>query len=143
MPSFQISVKPSRRAAARFVTGVRRKILKALEEENQKRGLKQTDLARAIDVHRSVVNRELRGKKDLTLGRVAELAWAMDRAPFFDLPVLTVQVGCNLPPMMAASTGSAAVSNSVTVVTSTNVGMQSIIPTNNNALPAAIKVQAN
>jgi plasmid maintenance system antidote protein VapI len=97
MPSFQISITPSRRAAARFVTGVRRKILKALEEENSKRGLKQTDLARAIGVHRSVINRELRGKKDITLGRSAELAWAMGRTPSFELPETAVQSGSNLP----------------------------------------------
>jgi transcriptional regulator with XRE-family HTH domain len=97
MPSFQISISPSRRAAARFVTGVRRKILKALEEEGKKRGLKQTDIARAIGIHRSVINRELRGKKDMTLGRVAELAWAMNREPVFDLPELTVKPGSNLP----------------------------------------------
>jgi transcriptional regulator with XRE-family HTH domain len=98
MPSFQISITPSRRAAARFVTGVRRKILKALEEEGQKTGLKQTDIARAIGVHRAVINRELRGKKDITLGRVAELAFAMGREPSFELPIATVQAGSNLPP---------------------------------------------
>src|ERR1041385_7524867 len=98
MPSFQISITPSRRAAARFVTGVRRKILKTLEEEHKKRGLKQTDLARAIRVHRSVINRELRGAKDLTLGRVAELSWAMGREPFFDMLDKKQGSGTNLPP---------------------------------------------
>src|SRR5438046_380196 len=102
MPSFQISITPSRRVAARFVTGVRRKILKALEEEAQKTGLKQTDIARTIGVHRSVINRELRGKKDLTLGRVAELAFAMGRAPFFDLPIVKLAVGSNLPPPVSS-----------------------------------------
>ena len=96
MPSFRISISPSRRAAARFVTGVRRRILKALEEEAKKSGLKQTDIARAIGVHRSVINRELRGKKDLTLGRVAELAWAMGRVPSFDLPEQRLPAGSNL-----------------------------------------------
>lgn len=66
---------------------VRRTIQKALAEEEKKRGLKQTDIARAIGVHRSVINRELKGRKDITLGRVAELAWAMGRVPVFDLPV--------------------------------------------------------
>lgn len=100
MPSFRISITPSRRAAARFVTGVRRKILQALEEERKKRGLKQTDIARAIGVHRSVINRELRGKKDLTLGRIAELAWALGRAPSFALPEITQPVGSDVPPPM-------------------------------------------
>jgi hypothetical protein len=96
MPSFQISIEPGRRAAARFVIGVRRKILQALEEENEKRGMKQTDLARAMRVHRSVINRELRGKKDLKLGRVAEYAEALGRVAQFDLPERTVSGGTNL-----------------------------------------------
>jgi transcriptional regulator with XRE-family HTH domain len=96
MPSFQISITPSRRAAARFVGGVRRKILRALEEEQKKRGLKQTDLARAIGVHRSVINRELRGMKDLTLGRVAELAFALGRVPSFELPEMAYPAGSNV-----------------------------------------------
>jgi DNA-binding XRE family transcriptional regulator len=98
MTSFQISVSPSRRAAGRFITMVRRAIQKALAEEKKKSGLTQSDIARAIGVHRSVINRELRGQKDLTLGRVAELAWAMGRKPVFELPVHTVPPGSNLAP---------------------------------------------
>jgi transcriptional regulator with XRE-family HTH domain len=82
--SFQITVAPSRRAAARFVVSVRRALQKAFVEEQAKTGISQADIARALDVHRSVINRELRGSKDLTLGRVAELAWALGREPFFE-----------------------------------------------------------
>src|SRR5665213_2091821 len=75
VPSFQITIEPNRRAAARFVSKVRRTIQKAFAEEQKKRGLSQADIARAIGVNRSVINRELKGFKDITLGRVAELAW--------------------------------------------------------------------
>ncbi len=85
MPSFQITVSPSRRVAARFVTAVRRAIQKALIEEQQRHGITQTAIAGAIGVHRSVISREIRGYKDLTLGRVAELAWALGREPSFGL----------------------------------------------------------
>lgn len=88
MTSFQLTLSPSRRAAARFVTAVRRALLKALSEELQERGLTQSEIARVIGVHRSVINRELRGQKDITLSRVAELAYAMGRAPTFTLPAL-------------------------------------------------------
>lgn len=107
MTSFQISITPSRRAAARFVSRVRRALLKALAEEEKKRGIRQTDLARAIGVHRSVINRELRGAKDLTLGRVAELAWALGRKPVFELvdpPVASA--GTNILPMPLSITKS-------------------------------------
>ena len=102
MPSFRISITASRRAAARFVTGVRRKILLSLEQENAKRGLKQTDIARTIGVHRSVINRELRGKKDITLGRVAEIASAMGRVAVIEFPESAVQVAEN-PPVTATT----------------------------------------
>jgi hypothetical protein len=98
MPSFQITINPNRRVAARFVGGVRRSLLKALEEENKKRGLKQADIARAIDVHRSIINRQLRGQKDMTLSRLAELSWAMGRVPTFTLPEAKNNDGSNLPP---------------------------------------------
>jgi hypothetical protein len=94
--SFQISITPNRRAAGRYVTRVRRSLQKALAEENKKRGLTQSDIARAIGVHRSVINRELSGRADITLGRVAELAWAMGRTPTFDLPERVRTGGANI-----------------------------------------------
>jgi transcriptional regulator with XRE-family HTH domain len=83
--SFRITISPKEQAAGRFVSRVRRGLQKALAEEAQKRGLTQSDLARAIGVNRSVISRELRGHKDLSLSRVAELAWALGRRPVFEL----------------------------------------------------------
>lgn len=97
--SFQITLSPNRRAAARFITQVRRAILKAYAEEQLTSGLTQTAIARALGVHRSVINRELKGLRDMTLGRVAELGWAMGRVPTFDLRKDVLQAGSNLPPL--------------------------------------------
>jgi len=124
--SFQITISPSRKAAARFVTTVRRAIQKAYVEE-QKSGLTQTAIARALGVHRSVINRELRGKKDLTLGRVAELAWAMGRSPSFALPKTVAILNSNLPPVSSASTSA---------IVHRAVGPASAVPANNN--PASV-----
>lgn len=85
MPSFRTTLTPSKRAAARFVVGVRRAIQKALADEGKRSGLTQTAIANAIGVHRSVINREVRGASDMTLGRVAQLAWAMGLEPHFEL----------------------------------------------------------
>jgi plasmid maintenance system antidote protein VapI len=82
--SFQITLTPSRKAAARFVVAVRRALQRAYVEE-QANGLTQTTIAKTIGVHRSVINRELRGAKDITLGRVAELASAMGRVATLEL----------------------------------------------------------
>jgi transcriptional regulator with XRE-family HTH domain len=85
MSSFQITITPSERASGRFISRVRRAIQKALAEETQRRGITQSDIARAIGINRSVVSREIRGHKDLTLGRVGQLAWALGRVPSFEL----------------------------------------------------------
>ncbi len=82
MTSFQLSVSPNRRAAGRFVFSVRRELQKALVES----GISQSHVARAIGVHRSVISRELNGRSDMTLGRVAEIANVLGRVPTFSLP---------------------------------------------------------
>ncbi|WP_393958862.1 helix-turn-helix domain-containing protein [Methylorubrum sp. POS3] len=91
--SFRITLSPSKRAAGRFIESVRRSLQKALSEEGAKRGLTQADIARTIGVDRSVIHRELRGHKDITLGRVAELAAAMGRKPQLSLPELATPNG--------------------------------------------------
>jgi transcriptional regulator with XRE-family HTH domain len=98
MPSFRITLSPTKRAAGRFVYGVRRKLQKAYSEEQKKRGLTQTAIAREIGVHRSVINRELRGGKDITLGRVAELATALGRRVNIEFPEMLAQAGQNVEP---------------------------------------------
>jgi hypothetical protein len=97
MPSLQITITPNRRAAARFVGNVRRALQKAFVEEQKKHGLTQSIIARLLNVHRSVINRELKGLKDMTLGRVAELAWAMGRRPVFLLEGIETNVSANFP----------------------------------------------
>jgi plasmid maintenance system antidote protein VapI len=95
MPSLQITISQDKRAAARFVGGVRRAIQKAYIEEQRKTGISQSDIARALGVHRSVINRELKGFKDITLGRVAQLAWALGRKPNFNLDEQVATAGQN------------------------------------------------
>ncbi len=96
MPSFQISISPSRRVATRYISHVRRAIQKAYAEEHQSSGLTQSDIARSIGVHRSVINRELRGQKDIRHGRVAEFAYALGREPFFELRTPEEYTGANV-----------------------------------------------
>jgi hypothetical protein len=104
MPSYQIALSPTERAAGRFVLAVRRALQKAFVEENKKRGLTQSDIAREIGVHRSVINRELRGEKDITIGRVAQLAHVLGRRPALSLPEQSLLFGSNHTPMMTNST---------------------------------------
>lgn len=115
MPSSQIALTAPKRAAARFIVMVRRKLLQALVDEGA-RGLNQSQIAQTIGVHRSVINRELRGVQDITLGRIGELAHAMGRRPIFELEPIVARPGTNLPviqPPKAAS-GSTRIENSET-----------------------------
>jgi plasmid maintenance system antidote protein VapI len=95
MTSFQIGISPSRRAAGRFISRVRRALQRALVEESDSSGLNQSKVADAIGVHRSVISRELNGRQDITLGRIAELAWAMGREIEFELVVPVQRHGDN------------------------------------------------
>lgn len=98
MPSFQIALSPTKRAAGRFVLAVRRNLQRAFVEENKRRGLTQSQIARELGVHRSVINRELRGAKDLTLSRVAELAYAMGRKTILSFPERQIAADANHAP---------------------------------------------
>lgn len=95
MSSFQITITPKERAAGRFVSRVRRALQKALAEEANERGINQSDIARLIGVNRSVISREIRGHKDITLSRVGELVWAMGGMPFFEIRWPNARQGLN------------------------------------------------
>jgi transcriptional regulator with XRE-family HTH domain len=112
MTSFQIAISPSRRAAGRFISRVRRSLQRALVEEGEISGINQSRVADAIGVHRSVISRELNGRQDITLGRVAELAWALGREIEFDLVAPKILPGTNnLPTTKAISDGTVYIEN--------------------------------
>lgn len=104
--SFQISLTPTARAAAYFIGEVRDKLVKGLVDRNRANGLTQSDIAKEIGVHRSVISRELRGRKDITLGRVAQLAEAMGFIIDFNLVEPAAERGVNAA-VSAKSTNSA------------------------------------
>tara|TARA_R110002020_G_scaffold438474_1_gene648904 strand:- start:9 stop:383 length:375 start_codon:yes stop_codon:yes gene_type:complete len=63
--------------------------------EKKESGITQSDVARAIGVHRSVINRELRGTQDLSIGRLGELAWAYGRTVKISFPKEEIYNGNN------------------------------------------------
>lgn len=91
--SFQLSITPHRRAAARFVDAVHRKLLKAFSEAPE---VSQTDIANALGVHRSVINRQMRGKKDMSLSRIAEIAYLLGYEADFNLVKPEAPQGSNI-----------------------------------------------
>ncbi len=80
--SYQIAIPKNRKAAARFIGKVRRRLQEMLADEPE---ISRTEIADVIGVHRSVITRQLNGHADMSLGRVAEIAWAAGYRPTFDL----------------------------------------------------------
>lgn len=96
-------MKPHRRAAARFIGSVRRGLQQALSEEAELNGLTQSQIARELDVHRSVISRELNGRADISLGRAAELAFLMNRRLRLHFEKIESPVGSNIATISEAS----------------------------------------
>lgn len=85
MTSYLFDIGGKKRAAARFIGHVRRELQRALVAEKATRKLTQQSIAKLIGVNRSVINRQLMGYENLTLRRVAELAWALGWEIVFEL----------------------------------------------------------
>lgn len=98
MTSFQLSISPEKEAGAYFISLVRRAIQQALAEEQATRGLTQSDVAKALGVHRSVIHRQIFGFENMGLGRVGELAYALGREAEFGLSRAVTILSNEMPP---------------------------------------------
>lgn len=66
---------PKSRQSAKFISGLQKKIQKALLDS----GKSQQEIASILGVDRSVVNRRLKGSANLTARSIAEFAYAFDK----------------------------------------------------------------
>jgi hypothetical protein len=73
------------RTVSRFIGHVRAELRRALAAEKASRKLSQQQIATMIGTNRSVINREIMGFENLTIRRVAELAWALGWEIVFEL----------------------------------------------------------
>lgn len=105
MTSYRTGISGNRRAASRFVAKVHRQIQKAYEGRRSE-GVTQTSIANAIGVHRSVINRQLNGREDISVGRVGEFAWALGFEPEFSMTSVggAVKQGNLTKPVIPAAT---------------------------------------
>ncbi len=85
MTYYQFDIGPRGRKAGRFIGRVRKELLEAITEEMRTTNVTVDDLARKLNVPRSVLNRQLEGGTGLTLRALADLAWALDRDITFGL----------------------------------------------------------
>jgi hypothetical protein len=81
------------RVVGRFIGQVRSELQRALVIEKAARKLTQQQIANVIGTSRSVINREITGEENLTLRRVAELAWALGWEIVFELRKPRVAAG--------------------------------------------------
>jgi transcriptional regulator with XRE-family HTH domain len=95
--SFHFDIGSRARNAGRFIGRVRNELLRALSERKKDGKLSQQEIAKKLEVHRSLVNRQLSGEANLTLRSLADLAWAMDMEISFELKKPVVEVGQNQP----------------------------------------------
>jgi transcriptional regulator with XRE-family HTH domain len=84
------------RKASRFIGQVRAELQKAFAFEKASRKITQQQVATMIGVNRSVINRQLMGLENLTLRRVAELAWALGWEIVFYLRKPQATLGINI-----------------------------------------------
>lgn len=73
--SYQLRIDPKSRKTARFISQLQSKIQNALVAS----GKTQQEVADILGVDRSVVNRRLKGKANLTARSIAEFAYAFDK----------------------------------------------------------------
>jgi transcriptional regulator with XRE-family HTH domain len=98
MNSYVFDIGGKARTAARFIGEVRAQLQSALISEKKARKLTQQKIANLIGVNRSVINRQLMGFENLTLRRVAELAWALGYEIVFYLQKRQAQsIICDIP----------------------------------------------
>lgn len=95
MTSFHFDIGDRARNAGRFIGRVRSELLRALSQKKMERSFSQQSLARKLEVHRSLINRQLSGEANLTLRSLADLAWALDMEISFELKSPTIETGKN------------------------------------------------
>lgn len=106
MTSFRFDIGGRSRFAGRLLGRVRGELLRALAERKKESGLSQQALAQKLDVHRSLINRQLSGEANLTLRSLADMAWALDMEIVFEIRKPDVAAGQNqLPETSTVSYG--------------------------------------
>jgi hypothetical protein len=97
MTFYRFDIGARSRKAGRLIGRIRGELLKAVTEE-KRAGLTQQELARRLEMRRSVLNRQLSGESSLSLRSLADLAWALDREIAFELRRPVEAAGQNIAP---------------------------------------------
>jgi hypothetical protein len=115
MTSFRFGIDERNLTVSLMVHRIRDKLQRALLEEKQNQKFTQAQLARKLGVDRSVINRQLSGRENISVRRLAEFAWALGRDISFELPKDLPAQGTNLPSSVPPIAASAHVASSTAV----------------------------
>ncbi|MFH6781500.1 MULTISPECIES: hypothetical protein [Methylobacterium] len=83
--SYLFEIGSRRRKTSRLIGMVRDELVRAFVHEKVKSNISQDDLANKLDVHKSVVSRDLNSGVNMSLSKIADYAWAMDLDIVFKL----------------------------------------------------------
>ena len=83
--SFTLDIHPEKMASAEFISEVGMELREALLHQKSENQLTQQELAARLGVNKSRINRCFSGFANLTIGTIAELAWALGYTPTFKL----------------------------------------------------------
>lgn len=112
--SFQIKISPQRAQAVYFLSAIRQAFKQAIVDGMKQGGPNQSEIARRLGVHKSVISRELNGAGDITAGRIAELAYALGLEAHIELrPFRSGEPARNLAAFEERETSSAKSKNPV------------------------------
>lgn len=81
--SFKFGMDPRRKSFVRAIGGAHAAIAEAMQEDG---GITVTELARRLDVDKSVLSRRLKGQTNMTIKALADIAWALGRRVEISLP---------------------------------------------------------
>jgi transcriptional regulator with XRE-family HTH domain len=93
--SFHFDIGSRARNAGRLIGRVQSELLRVISEKKAERKFSQQSLAHKLQVHRSLINRQLSGEANLTLRSLADLAWALGMEISFELKDPVVETGKN------------------------------------------------
>ncbi len=79
MTSYRFQINERSRQVGRMVGAAQRSLQQAFSEAKDECGFTQAELARKLEMDRSLLNRQLTGESNLTIRTLADLAWSIGR----------------------------------------------------------------
>ncbi|MFK5599939.1 hypothetical protein ACFZ8E_23525 [Methylobacterium sp. HMF5984] len=82
---FYLDIDPREETQANYMALVRAKLQAAYVQAKHIRGETLQSIADKLGVNKSVIYRQLSGEANLTVKTIADLSWALNKEPVFDL----------------------------------------------------------